>query len=159
MPRMHLSLELHEEVPAGLPLELFEAAAEAALALGLPASFSEQSFSLTAVAVSQEEIQRLNREYRDKDSVTDILSFWNFASVAELLLEKIATIERRRLPRHTRSENYAHSESHRRYPGTRAGHFSKKISYTILLSDYLPSFGNGATSSVIRSWIRNISGS
>lgn len=93
MPRMHLSLELHEEVPAGLPLELFEAAAEAALALGLPASFSEQSFSLTAVAVSQEEIQRLNREYRDKDSVTDILSFWNFASVAELLLEKSATIE------------------------------------------------------------------
>ncbi len=93
MSHMSLTLELHEEVPAGLPLELFEAAAQSALSLGLPASFPDRSFSLSAVAVSQEEIRRLNHEYRGKESTTDILSFWNFASVAELLQEKSATIE------------------------------------------------------------------
>lgn len=90
---MHLTLELHEEVPAGLPQDLFESAARDALALGLPDSFSDRSFSISAVAVSQDEIQRLNREYRNKDATTDILSFWNFASIPELLEEKSAIIE------------------------------------------------------------------
>lgn len=90
---MRLTLELHEEIPAGLPHELFEAAASRALALGLPDAGVDRSFALTAVAVSQEEIRRLNREYRGKDATTDILSFWNFASIAELPREKSVTIE------------------------------------------------------------------
>lgn len=90
---MRFTLELHEEVPAGLPHDLFESAASEALVLGLPDSFADRSFAISAVAVSQDEIRRLNREYRGKDSATDILSFWNFASVAELLSEKSATIE------------------------------------------------------------------
>lgn len=47
----------------------------------------EKHISLNAIAVSREKIQELNKEYRGKDSVTDILSFSEYAGTEALAEE------------------------------------------------------------------------
>lgn len=47
--------------------------------------------SISVALVSEAEMQKLNRENRDKDSVTDILSFCEYESVEEI--EKVADEE------------------------------------------------------------------
>lgn len=90
---MELTLDILEKVPVKLPESFLNAIARETLLLGLPASLTESSFSVSAVAVSQVEIQNLNHEYRNKDAVTDVLSFWNFTSQEELTAQKDGMID------------------------------------------------------------------
>lgn len=90
---MRLSFRLHKQVPESLHEAFFRGIARETLLAGLPESVTSRSFLLSAVSVSEHEIQNLNARYRKKDAVTDILSFWNFSSREELLTEKDATID------------------------------------------------------------------
>lgn len=90
---MRLSFHLHQQTPENLPQSFFKNIARETLLLGLPKSITGKSYQFLAVAVSEDEMQRLNSKYRKKNTTTDILSFWNFASAEELSAEKNATID------------------------------------------------------------------
>ncbi len=61
--------------------EIFELCVEVVSSLAEPVF---QDTEVSIVLVSEAEIQRLNREYRDKDAVTDVLSFPLWAERSEL---------------------------------------------------------------------------
>lgn len=66
----HVSIQGDDALPEGYEQELARAARVTLALEGAPAD-SEVSVALTG----EEEIRRLNREYRDIDSATDVLSF------------------------------------------------------------------------------------
>jgi len=45
---------------------------------------NDKEISISVALVSEEEMQKLNREHRQKDSVTDILSFFEYESIEEV---------------------------------------------------------------------------
>jgi probable rRNA maturation factor len=53
-----------------------------------------KSISISVALVSEEEMRRLNRENRKKDSVTDILSFFEYETIEEIkdAMENLPTI-------------------------------------------------------------------
>ena len=89
---MDILLEYSEEVSAGLPAGFFRTVAEETLKKANLPSLLEKQVSLTAVAVSEEKIQELNREYRHKDAVTDILSFGEYADLSLLAKDDRETL-------------------------------------------------------------------
>lgn len=78
---MHVSME----VPTPFGQSFFERIAQETLK-HCPAKLfvGKEEVTLNAVAVSQARIQELNRTYRGKDAVTDILSFGEYADTAAL---------------------------------------------------------------------------
>lgn len=61
-----------------------EAMQEAAVLCAKEEDLDEERLSVSISFVDEEEIQRLNREYRQKDSVTDVLSFPQFDGIQYL---------------------------------------------------------------------------
>lgn len=43
-----------------------------------------KNISISVALVSEKEMQELNKQCRQKDSVTDILSFWEYSSIEEI---------------------------------------------------------------------------
>ena len=68
--------------------------AEQALLRGVKNVDVSTSFELDVVFVSEEKIKSINKEYRDKDEVTDVLSFGEYAdSPAGTLMKENISIE------------------------------------------------------------------
>ena len=44
----------------------------------------KKNISISVALVSEREMQKLNKQCRQKDSVTDILSFWEYTSIEEI---------------------------------------------------------------------------
>ena len=84
---MDVAFEYVPEEDAGLPEEFFREIAISALEAAGLLSFQEKRIALNAVAVSTEKIRELNRTYREKDSVTDILSFGEYPDAAAIEAE------------------------------------------------------------------------
>lgn len=77
---MPLALHLAEEVKSTFPGKLYSEVFQTTLAVSRFQTengfrLSGKKVTLNAVAVSEQKIRELNRQYRRKDSVTDILSF------------------------------------------------------------------------------------
>ncbi|TXI34576.1 MAG: rRNA maturation RNase YbeY [Candidatus Moraniibacteriota bacterium] len=85
---MRLRLEYVSEVatvPASLDQDFFERiATETLKRVPLDSLKDKESITLSAVLVSPERIQELNRTYRGKDKVTDILSFGDYTDIESL---------------------------------------------------------------------------
>lgn len=54
-------------------------------------AFKAKSFNLSVALVCEAEIRLLNRQYRKKDSVTDVLSFAEYEGETGLLLKELGT--------------------------------------------------------------------
>lgn len=79
---MDIAFEYINEEDAGLPEEFFREIAVRTLEIAAPPSFQKKQITFNVVAVSSEKIRELNRIYRHKDRVTDILSFGEYLDVA-----------------------------------------------------------------------------
>ncbi|MDD5084142.1 MAG: rRNA maturation RNase YbeY [Candidatus Moranbacteria bacterium] len=89
---MHLTAELVKRTPAaiGKPF-IITVIKETLIASGYDA-LGNGNISVSVVFVSAEEIQKLNKEYRRKNKVTDVLSFPEYPSRKELLAETAESI-------------------------------------------------------------------
>lgn len=86
---MEISFEYAEEEATGLPEAFFRDIARQAIEAAALPSLAGKAVSLSAVAVSEERIRELNRSYRSKDSVTDVLSFGEYQDT-EALAEELS---------------------------------------------------------------------
>ncbi len=80
---MRVSVDLVKQVVCALPKSFAVKVVRDTLALS-GFDFSEKQVSVTVAFVSEEEIKRLNKTYRRKNKVTDILSFPEYASKNEI---------------------------------------------------------------------------
>lgn len=76
---MHITVEYTEEVKTPFLEKLFQAIALRTLEECQFSFLEGKEISLSVVAVSAEKIQELNATYRGKESVTDVLSFGEYA--------------------------------------------------------------------------------
>lgn len=84
---MAVHLSYSAEVPNSVPESFFAAVASETIKRCPLPGINNKDISLTAVAVSTLRIQELNRTYRDKDAVTDILSFGEYADTAACIAD------------------------------------------------------------------------
>ncbi len=80
---MKLNIEVNNKAQSPIADSFFVSIAKKTLeevraVKGGKAFGNKESFSISVALVSEEEMQKLNREHRQKDNVTDILSFWEF---------------------------------------------------------------------------------
>jgi probable rRNA maturation factor len=85
---MKVILEYAEEAPTPFAKEFFQEVAARTLAECGFSFLQGKDVRLNAIAVSEAKIRTLNREYRGKDAVTDILSFGDFSDREALAEEK-----------------------------------------------------------------------
>jgi probable rRNA maturation factor len=81
---MKLNLEINNQSHSPVKKAFFDVVAKAAFsnkALGIP---SVRIFNLSLALVSRREIKKLNRIWRKKNAVTDVLSFAEFKSLKEI---------------------------------------------------------------------------
>ena len=76
---MHVTLEYTEEVKTPFSESFFQSIAEKTLEKCQFSFLEGKEISLNVIAVSAEKIQELNMKYLGKDSVTDVLSFGEYA--------------------------------------------------------------------------------
>lgn len=76
---MHVILEYTEEVKTPFSEKFFQSIVEKTLEECQFSFLEGKEISLNAIAVSAEKIQELNIRYRGKESVTDVLSFGEYA--------------------------------------------------------------------------------
>jgi probable rRNA maturation factor len=89
---MKVSLELAKNIPCGIPKRFFERVAKEAIEKSGLETPPGATVSLSVALVSLEEIQMLNRTYRKKDRPTDVLSFGNFRSKADIAPDAVGDI-------------------------------------------------------------------
>lgn len=77
---MRVILEYSEDVPTPFGEDFFQGVASRTLEECHFAFLQGKEVSLSAVSVSRERIRELNRIYRGKDAVTDILSFAEYGN-------------------------------------------------------------------------------
>lgn len=76
---MRVFLEYIDETSAPFAKDFFQEIASRTLEeCGFP-FLQDKEIRVNAILVSQDKIRELNREYRDKDAVTDVLSFGEYA--------------------------------------------------------------------------------
>jgi probable rRNA maturation factor len=80
---MNLNLEHEAETETPFEKEFLLSVAKATLEKIPIRGLQEKTISLGVAAVTEDRIQELNREYREKDTVTDILSFGNDTNIIE----------------------------------------------------------------------------
>lgn len=90
---MRVSLQYTEEVKTPFQTAFFVRIAEETLKccplLGID---SKEEISMNVVAIGQEKIRELNKTYRQKDAVTDILSFGEYTDTTSFESDKRAHI-------------------------------------------------------------------
>lgn len=84
---MKISLECHSQKSCPLNIREMEALVRTVFKKA-GFLFARKSISLSLALVSPAEIKKLNKRYRKKDSVTDILSFGEYPGPRELKKEK-----------------------------------------------------------------------
>ncbi len=80
---MELSFSYAEEVPTGLSERFLKQIASRAITKAEKKALLGKHIVLNAIAVSEEKIRELNRTYRGKDAVTDILSFGEYGNASQ----------------------------------------------------------------------------
>ena len=81
---MRIVLEINNTTNSPIESGFFEAVAEKTLAEVKYDFLKDKKVGISLALVSPDEIKKLNKEYRQQDSVTDILSFPEHANAREL---------------------------------------------------------------------------
>jgi len=89
---MKISIEINDQVKSGIKKSFFKSAVKNALEASDFLDLGKKNISLSIAIVSQEEIKRLNKDYRKKNAVTDILSFSEYVSTEEIGKEKLVDL-------------------------------------------------------------------
>lgn len=84
-------MEVNNITHSPVEADFFAVVAEKTIALAGYAFLQAKKISISVALVSEVEMQRLNRENRHKDSVTDVLSFCEYENAEAL--EKVAESE------------------------------------------------------------------
>jgi len=88
---MKVIVEVNDVTQSPILDDFFVAVAQKTIAQAGYDFLQDKEISISVALVSETEMQKLNRENRNKDSVTDILSFWEYKSREEI--EKVAQSE------------------------------------------------------------------
>lgn len=81
---MRLDIEVNNKTQSPVADGFFAAVARKTLEEAGYGFLREKNISISVALVSEEEMRKLNREHRQKDSVTDILSFFEYGSAEEI---------------------------------------------------------------------------
>lgn len=84
---MRLIVEITKQVPCALRKSFVTKVVRETLKVSGYDFLSEKQVSVSVVFVSPEEIQKLNKQYRRKNKVTDVLSFPEYAKKQEMVDE------------------------------------------------------------------------
>jgi rRNA maturation RNase YbeY len=85
---MRITVEYAEEVATPFARNFFQKIAERTIVECRFSFLQRKKISLNAIAVSESKIKKINRKYRGKDAVTDILSFGEYETREALEKEK-----------------------------------------------------------------------
>ncbi|MDP1884790.1 MAG: rRNA maturation RNase YbeY [Candidatus Moranbacteria bacterium] len=81
---MPIDVEVNNKTKSPIADGFFAAVAEEAIGKTGYAFLREKNISISVALVSEEEMQALNKKHRHKDSVTDILSFFEYENIGEI---------------------------------------------------------------------------
>jgi len=81
---MMLNIEVNNQTESPVADSFFVSITEKTLLETKYDFLSDKEISISVALVSEDEMQRLNKEHRQKDSVTDILSFFEYENVDEI---------------------------------------------------------------------------
>ncbi len=88
---MKYLVEINNKTKEKISKRKVQAVFEETVVLALAESFEGEKFELSLALVSEQEIKTLNKEYRRKDTATDVLSFAEYEGEQALLLENLKT--------------------------------------------------------------------
>jgi probable rRNA maturation factor len=86
---MRYLVEINNKTKEKISKRKVQAVFEKTVVLALGKSFDGKNFQLSLALVSEEEIRTLNRQYRKKDTATDVLSFAEYEGGQALLLANL----------------------------------------------------------------------
>lgn len=89
---MRLCVEINNKSGARIKKELFTDVIKKTLELSSFKFLEKKNISVSIAIVDEKEIKNLNRIYRKKDAVTDVLSFAEYKNIAAIRKSKEATI-------------------------------------------------------------------
>ena len=81
MKQMKLDIEVNNKTKSPVADDFFAMVAEKTIRIAGHDFLQEKNVSISVALVSEEEMQKINRESRHKDSVTDILSFFEYENL------------------------------------------------------------------------------
>ncbi len=81
---MKINLEVNNKTQSPLAEDFFSLVAEKTITAAGYEFLHNKNISISLALVSEEEMQELNNKYRHKDSVTDVLSFCEYETAAEI---------------------------------------------------------------------------
>lgn len=84
---MHVSVEVTKQVPCELKKSFVTKVVQETLKVSGYDFLAGKRISVSVVFVSPDEIRKLNKEYRHKNKVTDVLSFPEYAKKQEMIDE------------------------------------------------------------------------
>ncbi len=88
---MKYVVEINNKTKEKISKKKIKTVFEKTVYLALRESFEGEKFELSLALVSEEEIKTLNKEYRKKNAVTDVLSFAEYEGKQALLLKNLKT--------------------------------------------------------------------
>jgi len=89
---MKLAVEINNKSGARIKKGIFTDVVKKTLELSGFSFLAKKNISISVALVDEKEIKKLNRIYRKKDTVTDILSFAEYKNIAAIRKNKEATI-------------------------------------------------------------------
>lgn len=81
---MPIEIEVNNTTQSPVADDFFAMVARQTVAATGYAFLQEKNLAISVALVSESEMQKLNREHRHKDSVTDILSFFEYENIDEI---------------------------------------------------------------------------
>lgn len=81
---MNINLEVNNKTQSPLADDFFALVADKTIVAAGYEFLQDKEISISVALVSEEEMQKLNNEYRQKDSTTDVLSFCEYESMEEI---------------------------------------------------------------------------
>ena len=81
---MKINIEVNNQTESPMEDSFFVSVAEKTIEATGYEFLQDNEVSISVALVSEKEMQKLNKEYRQKDSVTDILSFFEYETIDEI---------------------------------------------------------------------------
>jgi probable rRNA maturation factor len=88
---MQYVVEINNKTKTKFSVKKIEAVFQKTVFLALGEPFEGKKFELSLALVSEQEIKTLNKEYRKKNTATDVLSFAEYEGRQSLLLKSLKT--------------------------------------------------------------------
>lgn len=82
--RMNLNIEVNNKTQSSVADDFFVSVVEKTVVATGYEFLLDKEISISVALVFEEEMQKLNKEHRQKDSVTDILSFFEYENIDQI---------------------------------------------------------------------------